>query len=71
MDLLCVLDGPSHPGLVLDLDASSTTWVEDGCVYEEVDGLHRHEQHGRVRWFQLVATDESAPSRLTPGRRAR
>lgn len=52
MDLLCVLDGHKHAGLVLDLSRSTTTWKEEGCTYQEVDALHRHEQHGWVRWFR-------------------
>jgi len=54
LTLLSVLDGPDHPGLVLDLDVTTSVWSLDGVTYQEVGGLHAHEQHECVRWFRVI-----------------
>jgi hypothetical protein len=58
LTLLSVLDGPDHPGLVLDLDVTTSVWVVDADQIVVMDS-------GRVvatgRHDQLLETCRALP----------
>lgn len=49
-----VLDGGPHTGRTVDLRGNTTGYLLGGYRYVDSGQLHRHEQHGWVRWFRLA-----------------